>query len=74
MPSMPARSARLDDDEQGPALASQWFLVNLAFEPDASSFSAATLIDLSARRGFVNAAARVLVPEITQLVICEKPA
>jgi SAM-dependent methyltransferase len=30
----------LDDDEQGPALAAQWFLLNLALQPDAGSFSA----------------------------------
>ena len=33
----------LDEDEQGPALAAQWFLLNLALQPDAGSFSAATL-------------------------------
>lgn len=64
----------LDDDEQGPALAAQWFLVNLAFQPDAGSFSAATLIDLSVRQGFQNASARSLIPGITKLVMSEKPA
>ena len=63
----------LDDDEQGPALAAQWFLVNLAFQPDAASFSGRTLIDLSVRQGFLNAATQVLIPEITKLVMCEKP-
>jgi predicted O-methyltransferase YrrM len=63
----------LDDNEQGPALAAQWFLVNLAFQPNAMSFSAAALIDLSATQGFVNPAAHVLIPEITKVVTCEKP-
>jgi hypothetical protein len=40
------------DDEQGPALAAQWFLLNLAFQPDAGSFSAATLNVLLAGQGF----------------------
>jgi 2-hydroxy-4-(methylsulfanyl)butanoate S-methyltransferase len=64
----------LDDDEQGPALAAQWFLTNLAYQPDAASFSAKTLVDLSVRRGFVNASAQVLIPQITKAVICERPA
>jgi 2-hydroxy-4-(methylsulfanyl)butanoate S-methyltransferase len=64
----------LDDDERGPALAAQWFLWYVASEPDAASFSAANLTELAAKQGFVNATSRVLVPEITKLVVCEKPA
>ena len=64
----------LDDDEQGPPLAAQWFLTILAHQPDATSFSAQTLTDLMGRQGFFNASAQVLIPEITKTVICEKPA
>ncbi len=63
----------LDDHEQGPALAAQWFLVCLAIEPDAASFSAATLTELVHEQGFVNASSQTLIPEITKTVICEKP-
>jgi ubiquinone/menaquinone biosynthesis C-methylase UbiE len=62
----------LDDDEQGSALAAQWFLVCLASEPDATS-SAATLIESLIEHRFVNASSQPLIPEITKTVICEKP-
>lgn len=64
----------LDDNEQGPALAAQWFLTILAHQPDAASFSAETLTDLLVGQGFVNASAQVLIPQITKTVICQKPA
>lgn len=63
----------LDDDEQGPALAAQWFLVCLTSEPDATSFSAAQLIESLLEHGFVNASCQTLIPEITKTVICETP-
>ena len=64
----------LDDDEQGPLLAAGWFLSNLAYQPDAGSFSAATLNDLLTRQGFAGPSAQVLIPQITKTVICGKPA
>jgi 2-hydroxy-4-(methylsulfanyl)butanoate S-methyltransferase len=64
----------LDDDEQGPALAAQWFLSYLASEPDATSFSAATLTELVLAKGFVNPSSQVLISEITKTLICEKPS
>jgi 2-hydroxy-4-(methylsulfanyl)butanoate S-methyltransferase len=39
------------DDERGPVLAAQWFLLDLAFQPGAGSFSAATLSVLLAGQG-----------------------
>jgi ubiquinone/menaquinone biosynthesis C-methylase UbiE len=64
----------LEDDEQGPALAAQWFLMNLAFQPDAGSFSAATLSALLAEPGFRSVSAETLIPQITKVVVGSKPA
>jgi hypothetical protein len=64
----------LDDDEQGPALAAQWFLLNLAFQPDAGSFSAATLRVLMAEEGFMSVSSQTLIPQITRIVVGSKPA
>jgi ubiquinone/menaquinone biosynthesis C-methylase UbiE len=63
----------LDDDEQGPALAAQWFLLNLAFQPDAGSFSAAALSVLLAEQGFVSVSSQILIPQITKIVVASKP-
>jgi ubiquinone/menaquinone biosynthesis C-methylase UbiE len=64
----------LDDDEQGPSLAAQWFLLNLAFQPDAGSFSAATLSGLLAEHGFTSVSSQTLIPQITKVVVGSKPA
>jgi 2-hydroxy-4-(methylsulfanyl)butanoate S-methyltransferase len=64
----------LEDDEQGPALAAQWFLMNLAFQPDAGSFSAATLGALLAEQGFTSVSSQALIPQITKIVVASKPA
>jgi len=63
----------LDDDEQGPALAAQWFLLGLALQPDAGSFSAATLSVLLAEQGFTGASSQTLIPQITKVVVGNKP-
>jgi SAM-dependent methyltransferase len=63
----------LDDDRAGPPLAAWWFLVYVAWEPDALSFTAA---DLSARlraRGFGEIRDQPLVDGITRLVSAVKP-
>lgn len=64
----------LDDDEQGPALAAQWFLLNLALQPDSGSFSAATLSVLLAEQGFISISSQTLIPQITKIVVGSKPA
>jgi hypothetical protein len=63
----------LDDDEQGPALAAQWFLLGLALQPDAGSFSAATLSVLVAEQGFTGVSSQTLIPQITKVVVGSKP-
>ena len=63
----------LDDDEQGPALAAQWFLLGLALQPDAGSFSAATLSVLLAEQGFTGVSSQTLIPQITKIVVGSKP-
>jgi len=64
----------LDDDEQGPALAAQFSLLGLAFQPDAGSFSAATLSVLMAKQGFMSVSSQTLIPQITKIVVGTKPA
>jgi ubiquinone/menaquinone biosynthesis C-methylase UbiE len=64
----------LDDDEQGPALAAQWFLLSLALQPDAGSFSAASLSVLLAEQGFTGVSSQTLIPQITKIVVGSKPA
>jgi ubiquinone/menaquinone biosynthesis C-methylase UbiE len=64
----------LDDDEQGPALAAQWFLLNLSLQPDCGSFSAATLSVLLVEQGFVSVSSQILIPQITKIVVASKPA
>ena len=63
----------LEDDHHGPALAAQWFLQYLAYQPDACSFSAATLSDLLGGYGFVEISSQVLIADITKIVLCKKP-
>ena len=63
----------LDDDEQGPALAAQWFLLGLALQADAGSFSAATLSVLLAEQGFTGVSSQALIPQITKVVVGGKP-
>jgi 2-hydroxy-4-(methylsulfanyl)butanoate S-methyltransferase len=63
----------LDDDQPGPALAALWFLQYVAWNPEGVSFSAATLAARLERQGFVDISDRVVLPEITKLVVCTKP-
>jgi hypothetical protein len=63
----------LEDDHHGPALAAQWFLQYLAYQPDACSFSAATLSDLLGGCGFVDISSQVLIAELTKIVLGKKP-
>jgi SAM-dependent methyltransferase len=64
----------LDDDETGPALAALWFLQYLWGRIDGISFSAATLAEQLRGHGYESISDQVVIPEITRLVICAKPA
>jgi ubiquinone/menaquinone biosynthesis C-methylase UbiE len=64
----------LDDDETGPALAALWFLQYLSGRIDGVSFSAATLSEQLKRHGYDEISDQVVIPEITKLVVCAKPA
>jgi SAM-dependent methyltransferase len=64
----------LDDDETGPALAALWFLQYLSGRIDGISFSAATLAARLAAQGYEGISNQVVIPEITKLVVCTKPA
>ena len=64
----------LDDDRAGPALAAYWFLINAAHHTRSISFTSQTLTDRLAAAGFETLSVEVLIPEITKLVVCRKPA
>ena len=48
--------------------------MNLALQPDAGSFSAATLSVLLAGQGFMSVSPQTLIPQITKIVVGSKPA
>ena len=64
----------LDDDETGPALAALWFLQYLAGRIDGIAFSAAFLAEQLRGQAYESISDQVVIPEITKLVICAKPA
>lgn len=64
----------LDDEETGPALAALWFLQYLWGRIDGISFSAAALAEQLRGHGYENISDQVIIPEITKLVVCVKPA
>lgn len=64
----------LDDDETGPALAALWFLQYLWGRIDGISFSASTLAEQLRGHGYQGISDQVIIPEITKLVTCAKPA
>lgn len=64
----------LDDDETGPALAALWFLQYLWGRIDGISFSAANLAGQLKGHGYDDISDQVIIPEITKLVVCTKPA
>jgi 2-hydroxy-4-(methylsulfanyl)butanoate S-methyltransferase len=64
----------LDNDETGPALAALWFLQYLSGRIDGICFSAATLAAQLESEGFEEISDQVVIPEITKLVVCTKPA
>lgn len=63
----------LDDDEQGPDLAAQWFLLNLALSTATVSFTPADLTARLTRLGFAAITAREHIHDITKLVLASKP-
>ena len=64
----------LDDAGSGPAAAALWFLQYLAYQPDATSFSAADLSGRLRRAGFSPQPATALIPGVTTVVLANKQA
>jgi hypothetical protein len=62
----------LDDVAPGPPAAALWFLQYLAYQPDATSFSAADLDARLGRAGFMPEPATALIPGITQVMLARK--
>jgi precorrin-6B methylase 2 len=62
----------LDDHGPGPIWATLWFLQYLAYQPDATSFSAADLGDRLRRAGFAPEAPTVLIRDLTKVVLARK--
>jgi ubiquinone/menaquinone biosynthesis C-methylase UbiE len=63
----------LDDDELGPSLAAEWFLLSLALNTRAISFTAADVSRRLTRVGFFEITSREHIHEITKLVLAHKP-
>lgn len=61
----------LDDGGDGPDLAAQWFLINLALSPHGTAFSAADLAPRLAAAGLRVREARDHIHDITRLVVVE---
>ena len=64
----------LDDDGPGPTASALWFLQYLAYQPDATSFSAADLAHRLRRAGFAPEPGTALIPGITTVVLARKPS
>jgi ubiquinone/menaquinone biosynthesis C-methylase UbiE len=64
----------LDDSGDGPDLAAQWFLINLALSPHGTSFSAAELAPRLERTGLRLRESRDHIHDITRLLVAERAA
>ena len=64
----------LDDPGPGPTWATLWFLQYLAYQPDATSFSAAELSGRLRRAGFVPQPGTALIPGVMTVVLARKQA
>jgi ubiquinone/menaquinone biosynthesis C-methylase UbiE len=64
----------LDDAGSGPTAAALWFLQYLAYQPDATSFSAADLSGRLRRAGFSPQPGTPLIPGVTTVVLASKQA
>ena len=62
----------LDDAGPGPAAAALWFLQYLAYQPDATSFSAAELSGRLCRAGFDPQPGTALIPGVTTVIPARK--
>ncbi len=63
----------LEDDRSGPLAAAAFFLSYLALRTDPVSFSTAELKPLLEARGFTGLRDQVMIPEITKVLLAEKP-
>jgi len=62
----------LDGAGPGPVAAALWFLQYLAYQPDATSFSAAELSGRLCRAGFDPQPATALIPGVTTVILARK--
>jgi ubiquinone/menaquinone biosynthesis C-methylase UbiE len=62
----------LDDAGPGPLAAALWFLQYLAYQPDATSFSAAELSGRLCRAGFDPQPGTALIPGVTTVILARK--
>jgi 2-hydroxy-4-(methylsulfanyl)butanoate S-methyltransferase len=63
----------LNDERTGPSSAALFFLVYMAFQPDAVSFTAEEMSEFVSSAGFVEISSSTLIPEITMMVSAKKP-
>ena len=75
MGSIPASSSITHFPNQsttGPVAAALWFLQYLAYQPDATSFSAAELCGRLCRAGFDPQPGTALIPGVTTVILARK--
>jgi ubiquinone/menaquinone biosynthesis C-methylase UbiE len=63
----------LDERRSGPSSAALFFLSYLAYQPDAISFTSSDLKPMLAAAGFKTILDEVMIPEITKMLVAQKP-
>jgi hypothetical protein len=63
----------LDDSRSGPSSAALFFLHYLAYAPDSISFTAGELALMVTAAGFSGIVQGVMIPEITMMIVAQKP-
>lgn len=63
----------LDEGRSGPSSAALFFLQYLAHQPDAISFAAGDLYQPLREIGFEIVSDEIMIPEITKMVLAQKP-
>lgn len=64
----------LDSARTGPDMAALWFLPHMVWVPGAVSLSRPELASTLTEQGFEHVTVRELIPDITSMVVCRKPA
>ncbi len=63
----------LDENRAGPSSAALFFLQYIVHQPDAISFTPGELSTMIAAAGFVEITSDTMIPEITSVLVAQKP-